>query len=36
MEKKLQNIIFPTDEKFQMQWQLFYKGDKSIVFLAVA
>ena len=29
MEKKLQNIIFPTDEKFQMQWQLFYKGDKS-------
>lgn len=29
MEKKLQNIIFPMDEKFQMQWQLFYKGDKS-------
>ena len=27
MEKKIQNIIFPANEKFQMQWQLFYKGN---------
>lgn len=27
MEKKIQNIVLPTNEKFQMQWQLFYKGN---------
>lgn len=29
MEIKLQNIVFPNDEKFQFHWGLFYKGDRS-------
>lgn len=29
MEKKIQNILLPNDEKFEWKWTLFYKGDRS-------
>lgn len=31
MLKKLQNIIFPTDEKLQAHWDLYYSGPRCVV-----
>lgn len=30
MEKRLQNLVFPVDEKHQVHWGLFYRGNRCV------
>ena len=30
MEKKLQNLIFPDNEKVQRQWGIYYRGNRCV------